>query len=153
MTPEDKVRTWLYMQARDAGDRELFDQIVHDDIVVDDEPVGLKLAGKEQVWPGFALTPEEKAGPQSVAFSVEFLGYVGDEQEGFARWSFRPKGTFAAVWGVHDLQIDEQDALDVDIAVRVRFKEGKIYRINEYWNPVPLMQSFGLNVPSPGVPA
>ena len=152
MTPEEKISTYFYMQSRDAADREIFDQIVDDNIIANDAPVGITVEGKENVWAGMDRPAETKQGPGTFAYNTQFLDYVGDENLGFARWCFKPTGMFGMLWGVNDCVLSEEEAPTVEMAVRVEFSNGKISRIDEYWDPSPMMRAFGIEMPEPGIP-
>ncbi len=149
MTPEEKLRTFFYMQTRDKADRALFDELVHGELVTIDMPAGVRVEGKEAHWAGIDLPPENKVGPGSFSYGAEFLGYSGDEQQGFANWSFRPTGAFAMLWGLKGIVIEEDDAPTIEIAIKVKFKDGKICQLEEFWNPVPWLQQLGVQIPTP----
>ena len=152
MTPEEKVKAYFYMNGRDAPDFELFDSIIHDDILQIDAPAGIRVEGKQAVWAGMNIPAEHKQGPDAFAYGADFIDYVGDEQKGFARWWFQPTGKFAFLWGKTDLTLSAEESPEIVIAVAVEFKDGKIFHLEEYWNPTPLLQKFGFDIPSPGIP-
>ena len=152
MSPEEKIKTYFHMQSRDKADRVIFDQIVHDDIVVIDSPVGVTTQGKEAVWAVMDIPPEQKSGPDTFSFKADFIEYIGNEQEGFARWSFCPTGNLGFLWGKNSVVFDESASPVITIAIRVKFEDGKIIFLDEYWNPVPLLQKLGFDIPSPRIP-
>ena len=149
MTPEDKLRTLFYMQTRDQADRALFDELVHDEMTTIDDPAGVRVEGKEAHWAGIDIPLQNKVGPASFSYGAAFLGYWGDEQQGVASWSFRPTGAFAALWGLKGVVIEEADAPTIEIAIKVKFKDGKISQFEEFWNPVPWLQQIGVEIPTP----
>ena len=151
MSPEEKIKAYFIMNGTEAANRELFDEIVHPDFVQLDAPAGIRIEGKETAWQMMDIPAEHKTGPDTFAYGSEFFGYIGDEHKGFARWSFRPTGKFALLWGLDSVVFEEADAPEIEIAIKVDFKDGKIIRLEEFWNPVPLLQQFGLKIPSPGL--
>ena len=152
MTAEEKIRTYFYMQSRDAADRPLFDRLVDDEIVVIDGPVGMHTKGKEAVWASMNLPAEAKQGPDTFAFKADFIDYVGNEERGFARWWFQPTGKMGLLWGVTDVVLSAAQAPKIEIAIDVEFNNGKIARLNEYWDPVPFLQALGFAIPAPAMP-
>ena len=153
MTPEQKIKAYFFMNSRDAADRALFDRIIHPDIVQIDAPAGIELRGKEAIWQGMNIPPEQKQGPDTFAFASDFIDYVGEGKRGVARWWFQPTGKFGFLWGRGDCIWTRQEAPKIVIAVAVEFRDGMISHLDEYWNPTPLLQQLGFEVPSPGLPS
>ena len=149
MTPEEKIRTHFRMQTAVEGSREVLDAIIHDDIVVNDPPAGVRTEGKEAIWPSYATPVEDKSGPHTFSYRAEFIEYVGGEDQGYAKWTFVPTGNFAVLWGLTSVQLAEADSIEITIVANIKFKDGKIILIDEYWNPTPLLQRFGIEIPTP----
>lgn len=153
MTPAEKVEAYFNMSAKEPADRQLFDEIVHDDVVLTDSPAGVKISGKEAIWQTMDVPVEHKQGPGTMSFHTEFIEYIGDEHQGYASWKFRPAGAFALLWGFSEpVDIAEADAVEASIAIKFVFKEGKIISMDEFWNPIPVIRQFGIDIPEPGIP-
>ena len=153
MTPKEKVETYFQFAAKVWPDRDLFDQIIHSDILVTDPPIGAEVRGKENLWQALNVSPDSKEGPGTMNLKSEFVGFYGSEDEGYARWNWHVGGACAAWYGM-DVAEDApyDDPIINEVFIHIKFKDGKISYIREQWDALPVVRRFGANVPTPKQP-
>ena len=153
MNAADKVAVYYRFAAEERPDRDLFDQIIHDDIQVSDPPIGAGLVGKVAAWEALNVSPELKQGPGTMNLKSWYVGYFGDENEGYGRWNWCMGGAVAPWYGL-PLADDppEDNPILVEVIAHIKFKDGKIIEVCEAWDAVPVLRRFGLDLPVPKPP-
>ena len=124
-----------------------FNQIIHENFLLEDEAVAVKLQGREMFWSAVDIPIEDK---RALCFSSEFVEYIGVPDNGNVRWRFRPAaGYAAALWGINVKDYVEEDAPEIEVVGRISFKDDKIHSTKEIWDPSPLLRTSGAQVPVP----
>jgi steroid delta-isomerase-like uncharacterized protein len=137
MTPLETVRA--YYALFEVPSREVLDQVVADDFVLDDSPIATHVRGKEKLWR--VLDRPAPAEPGGDSFVVE--EYFGDEHRGAARWRWHASGRIAALFG---LPVSETPA-DSDGVALVEFRDGKLTKLTEYWDSAAVLRQLGADIP------
>ena len=144
MTPLEMIQA--YYKLFYAPRREDLEAIVHSDFQADDDPIGLHVRSREELW-SMVHGAAETRGDQPVA--VEVTAWFGDEEVGVASWVWTAPGTSAAMFGLPTVE----GSFDVHGLGHFTFKEGKLASLVEYWDSAEFLRWLGADVPSVGAVA
>jgi steroid delta-isomerase-like uncharacterized protein len=137
MTPLETIQA--YYALFEVASREVLDQVVDDDFVLDDSPIATHVRGKEKLW---RIIDRPKRGPSEDSFVVE--EYFGDEKRGAARWRWHASGAIAALFGLPV----SAEAADSEGVCLVEFRDGKLTKLTEHWDSAAVLRQLGADIPT-----